>query len=177
MHYLFILFSLFFVGCCPLPIHVKEAHKLMNAFTNKANEENLFLVGSGGAMMDDIQEIILQYGSNQKLTVDQARMLFVKKAESLLTMINDSQKIRPFLHNYPFTSQNIFFSISFYDADNGLIDPPYIAYVSMDTRRNRIRYLVNDEANDDLKLVYDEPYEEALRIYNEALMQGAKWAQ
>lgn len=132
-------------------------------------KEGFNLSSSGGAMMGDIQQITLDYEICLNLNVEEARILFIKHAEALLFQINNDLEIRRYLHNYPFTSRNIFFKLTFSTANGAFVDPPYIAFVTLDTKRNFVRYLVHDIKNDSLKTVYEEPYDDALRIYHETL--------
>lgn len=171
MKFIFISSLVFFL-CTSFyftPAHVKAAHRLMNSFDKKMKTQGFRLSASGGAMMNDIQKIDLDYEICRYLDVSEARLLFVKHAEALLSQINNDSNIRPYLHNYPFTSKNIFLTFSFCKTNGDLVDPPYIAYVAMQTSKNKVRYLVNDEEKNKLKRVYEEPYDEALRIYKESL--------
>jgi hypothetical protein len=156
-----------FVSCYPTPIHVKAAHKVMNAYNKKMENEGFTLSGSGGAMMDDVKQITLHYDIGLKLTLEEARILFVKEAEDLLCSINQNLEIRPYLHIYPFNSQNIYLTLSFCKPSGDFVDPPFIAYVAMDVERNQVCYLIIHERSNALTLVHAEPYEEALRIYTE----------
>ena len=92
--------------------------------------EGLELIGSGGTMMHDIESVELHYCINKNVDVNSARKLFVNSVEGLVTEINKDVKIRPYLHEYPFTHHNAEVKISFYGQDNRFVIKPYIAYVS-----------------------------------------------
>lgn len=171
MKYLyFMLLVLFLCSACVLdPPHVKAAQKIMNSFTKKMKKEGLILVGSGGSMMGDIQEINLDYETCQNVNVEQARMIFIKKTESLMYQINSDPEIRPYLHDYPFTSRNIFLEITFCKTDRDFVKPPNIAYVVLRTHKDLVSYSIYDDQTERLATVYEEPYEEALKIYNETI--------
>ncbi len=165
-----ILFCCFIFTSCSDPRHVEEAHRVINSFEEKMKKENLFMEGSGGSMMGDIQVIHLGFASYQSLNVNETRMLLVKGVETLLNQINTNQEIRPFLHDFPFTSNNIIFTITFHNKDSGdCVDPPYVAHVLLVDTKNKIIYFINDKETDRYQKIYEEPYGEALRIYNETL--------
>lgn len=165
MKYIYLLLILFFCTGCSCPVHVAAAHRVMNSFTKKMEREGFHLCSSGGAMMDDIKQITLDYEICQNVNVDEARIIFIKYAESLLEQVNSDIKIRPYLHNYPFTSENILFGISFCKPDGNFADPPYIADVLLQNKNNRVFYSVHNKQTELLDDVYSESYEEALNIY------------
>lgn len=172
--YFFLPILALFAQCCSESVHINAAHKVMNSFNKKMKKDKLHLFSSGGAMMDDIQQITLGYEAYKNLNVSDARILFIKKIEALLSEINSDLEIRPYLHDYPFTSRNIFFKISFCKDNGEFVDPPYIAYVSLINIKNRVYYSVYDQRTDMLKTVYEESYEEALKIYHETLGHQSK---
>lgn len=167
--YIYLPILLLFTSCVLDPPHVKAAHKIMNSFTKKMKKEGLSLFASGGSMMGDIQVISLDYETCKSVNIEQARMLFIKEAEALLYQINSDHEIHPYLHDYPFTSRNIFLTIAFCKTDGNFADPPNIAYVMLRTHKDLVCYSIYDEQTERLETVYEEPYEEALKIYNETI--------
>lgn len=164
-----LLITCLFLSGCTTPAHTQLANKLMNSFTKQMNKENLFLLASGGSMMDDIQEISLDYGSYRILNIEEARMFFISKVEALLKEINESQKARPYLHNFPFTSRNVHLTISFYYPNGDWVDSPHIALVSLLNNKNKVAYVIYDKNLQRYETIYEETYEEALQIYNETI--------
>lgn len=167
--YIIIFGLILFSACISDPPHVKAAHQVMNTFTKKMKTEGLSLRGSGGAMMGDIQQISLGFGIVENRSVDEVRLLFIRETETLLDQVNINANIRPYLHDYPFTSKNIFFKITFCKPDGYFVDPPYIAYVSLMNNRDRIFYSTYNKDKNTLENCFDESYEEALNIYKETL--------
>ena len=159
------IFSSFILCSFFNPPHVRAAYNVMESFTKKMKKEGFRSVGSGGAMMDDVQQISLDYEIYQKLDVCQARMLFLKEAEALLHDINCNLKIRPYLHDYPSTCKNIFLTISFVAPNQMFVEPPYIAYVGL--HKDKVVYSTFDKDAGKLVNIYEEPYEQALKIYKD----------
>jgi hypothetical protein len=107
------------------------AHAQFSRYSKKAyKEKGLVLEGCGGSMMTDIKELMLSFASPEHLTLDQTRRLVVQTLDEFLNQVNADEKIRPRLHNYPFTPKNIALSIGFRDQGKR---PPreYIAYVHL----------------------------------------------
>ena len=133
----------------------------------EAKEYNLRLVGVGSAIPDNVHGFILDYNSEQKLTIPEARRLFIHGTEKLLYMINNSEELRPFMHEYPFTEKNIDYKLSFHNKDRTFVEPPYVAYVFLS--ENKVHYSFNDK-NKHLfikEMHFSEPYLEAVRIVRE----------
>src|ERR1700728_5092837 len=103
--YRFFLLLLFFsCGYRSIPQHCKEADRIMLTHAKQVKKsDNFGVMGTGGAFMDDVKEILLVYQVNIALEPKDARRLYVKTASSLLELINNDEKIRPYLHQYPFT--------------------------------------------------------------------------
>jgi len=137
-----------------------------------------------GGMPKDVEEIGVMFTIQKKVTsLKEARELEVVAIQKLLDHINNHQKIRPYLREYPFKYDRVRISISFTDENNqrntdGSItymfqaknnlfyctSEKYIAkgYQITHPRTNEV-YTVPDR--EDYKLIdyYDEPYEEALK--------------
>ena len=70
-------------------------------------EYGLFCYGTGGGMPHDVEEISLNFIAYQRATIEQARKLEVEVTEKLLKRVNEHEKIRPFLREYPFKAGRI----------------------------------------------------------------------
>ena len=57
-------------------------------------------------MMHDIQMMMMGFDFYQGLDIPEARKLLVDAVDEYLAEINANDKVRPYLHNYPFTYQN-----------------------------------------------------------------------
>jgi hypothetical protein len=152
-----------FFSCSKQSPHVVEAHRVMSRHIEDVEKDGkVFVFGTGGAMMDDIQMLALNFFSYETLDVNQARRLIVNGIESLLERVNNDPKIRPYLHDYPFTVENLRYGISFRDSNIRSLNPPYIAFVF--TCNKDLHYKKNDPVTNQYVDDYEESYEEALAI-------------
>lgn len=168
----FIIFTLkafFILSSCSSPAHVRAAEKIMNSFTQEVRREGLYQKKSGGSMRGDIKEIILGYTVYRSLKLNQARLLFIKVSEALLNKINSNDEIRSYLHNYPFEVKNISLSLSFSSPKEDYLDESYISYVFLNTLNEDVVYCIYDSLYKELKVIHQEPYQDALRIYQESM--------
>ncbi len=137
-------------------------HIVRNYIKEFVLPRRLMLSGSGGAMMNDIQEITLRFLSFDTIDVNEARVLYIEMMEEFLHRINCNEKIRPFLHNFPFVDENIKLNISFINSEGRTLRDGHVAMIFIG-RNHTIYY----EAYDPITKFYTlhrEPYEEALRI-------------
>lgn len=122
------------------------------------------LFGIWGAFQNDIEGISLDFHLQKNVNIEEARKLLVGSVEELLHRINNDVGIRPFLHNYPFTNNNLWFSIGFKDKNNKFVLPPNIAMASLIL--GKISYGLEDLKEPLLfDEIHEETYEEALKIY------------
>lgn len=113
------------------PKYVKMAHKITDKVGRKLKvEKNLKLVGTGGGMMGDIQAMHMSFHYYQEVDIKTARELLVYVIDEYLTAINSDENLRCYLHNYPFTTQNIEIRIWFYKPNRTKHDLDKIYYIS-----------------------------------------------
>jgi hypothetical protein len=156
---IFILFCIFSFSSLKATHYGDLARDIMNSYSIHLYKlRGLELAGSGGSMPADIKKITLQFDSPLELDLVCARRLFIESAEGLLYIVNRDKKIRPYLHDYPFTCRNIGFGIGFMHKGKWAKNNK-IAYVSI--VNSIVFYSIYTEKLEDL---YEEPYEEALRI-------------
>lgn len=144
--------------------HVDHAYRVMHKFEKYAHDVlGLEVCGSGGEMMDDVQSISLHFTSGASLNIDQARRLVVESSQIFLSMINEDKKLRPYLHTYPFTGNNIKISIDFDEPGKTWKDSEEISLVML--LDGKIFYDTHDEeALIRHKSLHKETYEEAVKI-------------
>lgn len=100
---------------------------------------------------------------NSVLTEEEARELIINSLNDYLNMVNNDEKLRPFLKEYPFKPENVDLAIFNYTADMHDIYHPYIGLVSAD--KGKIGYLIDDESNQfRYKSQKYESYDEAMAI-------------
>src|SRR3989344_4332350 len=109
----------FLFGCSSFyqsPRYIKLAHKITEKTAKKLKEQkNLYLIGTGGQMMHDIQMMMMGFNFYKVVDIETARQLLVESVEEYLSVINSNKEVRPYLHNYPFTAKNIEIVIYFYN--------------------------------------------------------------
>ena len=148
------------------PIYTQYVAEVISAFLKEVYKKYGFTCGaSGGEMPYDVEEISVMLVANKIATVDQARELEVNLTERFAQIINEHEKIRPFLREYPFPPGRACVSISFRDSKKTLSssttnDVKYVLHV-----KNRIYYQARNPENPYIyKDIKDEPYEEARKI-------------
>lgn len=159
------LFAFLFILSSPLysekePLYITYVHQLQQSYAKQVQKSGLYLYGAGGQLMNDIQKIALDFEIQRHVNVDEARRLYVKYAEPFRQMVNADRKIRPYLHNYPATINELKFSLGFLDNDSQQIYPPNIVYVF---HANGELFYTARHLNSSID-VHHETYEEALRI-------------
>lgn len=158
-----LFFILMFLSSFFQTDYCKLSDKIFNAY-NKTflKEKNMHLIGQGGAMMYDIEKINAHYYSYEPTTLEQARKLYVDIIEGYLQAYNSNEKIRPYLHNYPFNVDNLDITISFKDELNQRRGNGYIAL--MFRVRGKIFYETYDHDNKNFVTLLSESYEEARQL-------------
>jgi hypothetical protein len=138
----------------------KLADKITVSTAKKLKEEKgLILIGTGGRMMEDIEMMSMGFEYHEDVDIDQARKLLIDSAAEYLSKINADEKIRPYLHNYPFTRENIKIEIYFRDTDNTKSSPEKVNIAA--TSDGRFSYYVRDESS--LRTIKEESYEDAIQ--------------
>ena len=143
--------------------YCKMSDRIVRSYIKEfAMPRRLMLTCHGGAMMDDIQEISLSFLSFDALNVDQARVLYVEMMEELLNRINCHEKIRSFLHNYPFDISNIELMIGFEDANRKITRDGHVALMYIG-RNQDLLYRAYNPDTEEFYSLHREHYPEARR--------------
>ncbi len=140
--------------------YVNEISKEVAA--NIQDELDLIYIGGGGKMPRDVEELSLKFLAYRKASIEQARKLEVIAVQKLLNSINTHKPIKPFLREHPFPSRRAEVSISFRKKNNEHEIDHSISYVTQ--LNNILYYCIEDIKKDKLVTIYEEPYEEALKI-------------
>lgn len=145
------------------PYYAKLAQKLRSQHILEMQQQGFKISLIGSAMLHDVEEICLGFELEAIPDIDESRALFVHSVEKLLDRINNDDVIQPYLHNRPFTIDNLDYSLGFTKSPPSQMRTESIAYVYC--ADGKIFYCVYDESRaTKLRQVYCEPYEEALRI-------------
>ncbi len=127
-----------------------------------AEDENLRITGSGGKMMDEVEEINFWFNAARRADRDEARRLYVRIVERFRAAVNEDEPLRPHLAEFPFPATRFDIFITFEDESGDFQKEGAVAGVSM--IKGALHFTVYDPETERLTQLGDhEPYEEALR--------------
>ncbi len=171
---------------CPYGKYVDQIVK--DFVAEMESDYGLVCIGSGGNMPTNVQEISLYFYVYRRGTLSEARDLIVQAKTRLIEKVNMNEKIRPYLKNYPFTSEGADISLSFREKNGSryLDDSVALAYSARD---NKISYERAElqmqqtpgfvdlngthtpgewEEEEVLVTILEEPFAETMRIVQES---------
>ncbi|NNM43195.1 MAG: hypothetical protein HKM07_02505 [Chlamydiae bacterium] len=120
------------------------------------NEKELILTGTGRQMM------MMGFNFYEAVNSEIARKLLICCVEEYLSAINNNEKIRPYLHEYPFTDKNVKIVIYFYNSDGSDVSSDRISVAAIS--KGIVTYYVKTSDNQPLKDIHEETYQEALKL-------------
>jgi hypothetical protein len=148
----------------PAP-YEKYADEIIREFQKIACKEfGVEAVGSGGQMPFDVVSFDVGFWMRKKGTVEEARDLIVKLKEKLRVIINNHEKIRPYLREYPISIKNARASVSFPSQDKNGIFYDKSVTLAWVTNQQKIYYRSNNPNTDQLEPLFEESYEDAVKI-------------
>lgn len=160
-----VLFFMFSCSCNnhQFPYYERLADQITAKTAKKLRKEkNLYLIGTGGRMMDDIKMMAMAFNYYHAVDLENARELLLYAAKEYLSAINSNDKLRPYLHDYPFTDKNIEISIYFFNQDGTHVSLQNINVASAD--EGVLSYYVDYPDKYTLKLIHRESYEDAANL-------------
>ncbi len=154
----------FFIFCC-FKFKSEDYEKIANTITFQTasaikDEKDLHLIGVSGGMMDNIKMMGMGFECKTTADIKTARKLLLDIVNRYLININGNNKIKPYLHNYPFTANNVDVKIFFRDLDK-LKTESDIDIAS--ANEGTIYYYKDWPEKYDLKILHEETYEEAMQ--------------
>jgi hypothetical protein len=148
----------------PAP-YEKYADEIIREFEKAACKEfGLEAMESGGQMPFDVVSFDVGFWMRKKGTVEEARDLIVKLKEKLRVIINNHEKIRPYLREYPISIKNARASVSFPSQDKNGIFYDKSVTLAWVTNQQKIYYRSNNPNTDQLEPLFEESYEDAVKI-------------
>jgi hypothetical protein len=145
--------------------YVKYAKNIMNPFISQSEKQyDLECIGTGGKFAYNVAGINIRFVAYRRGTIEEARRLEVNLIETLLTHINESIEIRPFLSQYPFVANNLDISISFQKKDDSNYSDGSVALSFL--AKGNIYYCAEDPKTKKLVDLLVEPYPQAVKIVN-----------
>jgi hypothetical protein len=158
-----------FTGCHFFePYYIKLADQItIKTAKQLQQEDNLILVGTGGRMMHDIQMMAMSFDIYHEVDLNEARELLVHAVEKYLLAINSDEKIRPYLHEYPFNAKNIEIRIWILNADKTVVALDKIFYCN--AIEGICNYYLHLPEIYSRKLICEETFEEAVEKVKDPL--------
>ncbi len=156
------MFSFLF-GCSSFgyqsPRYVKLAHEITEKTAKELKaQKNLYLIGTGGQMMDDIQMMAMSFNYYQEVNLKTARELTIYAINEYLSAINNNKEVRPYLHEYPFTAKNVEIRIFVYNPDRSEL--PLEKIYCIECINGDLEYYTRANPR---QAIYEETYEQASR--------------
>jgi hypothetical protein len=143
----------------------KIANQITFSIAKKLEKEKgLTFAGFGGGMEKGLKVMMLALEAPEAFDIRKGREMIVECAEIYLNAINNNLKIRPYLHNYPFTYKNI--EIEIYESSK--IKKSQIACANL--KRGKIYYCI--EIDSHMEISFEEPYENAVKKLKEEKVLG-----
>lgn len=157
----------FLFGCTSLGYQEQDYEKIADNITEKTGKKlkgdnGLILAGTGGQMMNDIQMMSMGFNYYKVVDIEVARQLLIDSVEEYLFEINSNNEVRPYLHNYPFTAQNVEIVIYFHNPDASKVPSGRIKIAAAE--QGKMIYYVDYPERHTIKAVHEESYDEALNM-------------
>jgi antitoxin component YwqK of YwqJK toxin-antitoxin module len=156
----------------------KYVNQVRKRFIKIAQKEyGVMCTAEGSSLPYDVENISLYFAIKSKGTIEEGRELFIKLKERFINEINQDEKLRPYLREYPFTQDRATILLSYCDKKgNDYTDGSVTLILSKGKKEVcYLRYVEKDSESDELLV---EPYEEALKIVQnknkELSLKGSK---
>ncbi len=150
-------------ACSAVPYDEKLRDQLIGDFSKDLRRrKNLTLIATGGGQQGRL--FVLRFSAQQNVNLEQARELLVDVCEGFLKQVNNDQKFRPYMLEYPYNGTNIDIMIRFVDSNNYRAQPPYIALAA--NYQGKVYYSTSN-IKEDLIDLHAETYEEACKMVKE----------
>lgn len=149
------------------PLYITYVHQLQQSYAKEVQKSGLQLLCLGGRLMNDVEKIGLGFIIEKYVNVEEARRLYVNYAEPFRQMVNADRKIRPYLHNYPATINELKFSLGFPCDHSQEVCSLNIVHVFH--ANGEVCYFAGNS-----KEIHHETYEEALKIVQDEQQRHQK---
>ena len=148
-------------------IDIGYVNEVTNEFIEKASKKyGIKVYGSGGSMPFDVLNIEVYFSVKKRGTIKEARELIINLKEMFVQIINDHEKLRPYLRIYPFTIDRAEVILSFCDKNGFQYKDRSPCFVLLG-KGKKIYYMCLNKLGNKHENLYEEPYEEAVKIVRE----------
>jgi hypothetical protein len=160
---LFMMNHMTLTGNEDINLYGKYIDEIQVEFIKQMEKEfQLSCSGTGQCMPKKLEGICVSFDAYREGTLEEARKIEIIGTEKLLKLINDHEKIRPFLSHYPMTHEGADVSIGFIKKSYKLFPYGTVAFVCQG--KGKIHYHARDAKVDYLVKLKEETYEEAYEI-------------
>jgi hypothetical protein len=151
---------------------LKIADEIREKVAIKLNKETgLRPCGSGGRMMDKIKILALSFDYYKSIDIEKSRELLVIAVDEFVKAVNEDDRIRPYLNNYPFEPKNIAVRIFLHNPNGSDVTAGNLRVISSIERI--LEYDIRDPKTNRLTTIYEETYEEALSKMDTTVAKSA----
>ncbi len=153
---------------------IKLVDELVANFENEIEKEfKIRAMGSGGSMPFDVESISVDFASMDSMNVEEARRLMVTLKERLAERINQNEKLRPYLRDYPLSTTWARIRLVFFSRNGDEYMDGGMCHV-LDSPPGKISYIAKNPETKIRETVFEEPYEEALLIVKQQGFAGPR---
>jgi antitoxin component YwqK of YwqJK toxin-antitoxin module len=139
-------------------------HQVTKSFLKIAKKEfGATCCGSGSGMPFDVEFITVFLSIKRKGTVEEGRELFVKLTDRFVEVVNQHEKLRPYLREYPFTPLRAEVIIDFCNERGETNTDGGVARIMLSSKKILCYRTIKSKGAQPEDL-FVEPYEEALKI-------------
>jgi len=157
---LFIFALLSTVSVHASPPYVKYVKQITSKYKKDVKKKHqLYCIGGGGGFFKDVEQITLFFAAYRKASIEEARELGVSVVEPLLQKINEEEKLRPYLREYPFNCNGIHIAITFFQNNNRYETNGSITNISV--ANNKVYYEIYNYETEKFETLLVEPYDKA----------------
>ncbi len=138
------------------------ANKILKEIAVKLNKKwGLVPFGTAGQMMNEIKMLGLSFYYEKPLNLDQAREMLIDAVNEFTSAINQNDKIRPYLNNYPFEPDNVLVEIYIIKPGYQQVDPGKLTAIF--ASQGVLEYKIRGQIIDTSVTYHKESYMEAVQ--------------
>ncbi len=175
----FLVFVVLVAGCVPNNILYQRDPKWdladdaydneigKKVFLQLVKEKKLYVCESGWALhgSDKIRCMHCGFNYYDEINIEKARELLMTAVDLYLKTINENERIRPLLSNYPFTLDNVEILIFLKKSNGSELDPDKLHVLAL--KEGILEYMIGSLGRELLPTIYHETYEEAKTKFND----------
>jgi hypothetical protein len=123
-------------------------------------DKELYPCGFGGGTSDKIRMLALSFNYYKEIEIKEARELLMTAGNLFVNKINDNERVRPYLKNYPFMLKNIELRIFLQNKNGSEFGADKLSAISM--IEGILEYDIRSPDTHLFTTIYTETFEEAI---------------